>query len=156
MRVAIGDFITIWTGRGMALLQFVFKDHLDIPHIRVLPGFYSKELFDPTDLVNQTECFTVGFPVAAAQRRGIIEFVGRCPVPSDFTRPQYSRDVHFIDDEFLGWHIIENETLKTRLVKRLSPKERTFPPAGLWNDTLLIERLDKGWSLESWADYPRS
>jgi hypothetical protein len=57
---------------------------------------------------------------------------------------------HMVRGEFLGWHIVNTATWHNTLVKNLSSEEKKLSPWGIWNDTLLIERLTNDWSLENW------
>jgi hypothetical protein len=52
--------------------------------------------------------------------------------------------------EILGWHIVNAETLYHELVKELTDEQKLLSPWGCWNDTLLIEMLDEGFSLQNW------
>jgi len=50
--------------------------------------------------------------------------------------------------DFVGWHIVDNETLWRRKTDKLSDEERKLSPWDSWNDTLLSERIASGWTLE--------
>jgi hypothetical protein len=40
--------------------------------------------------------------------------------------------------------------LKRELKKVLDEKDLKLSPHGIWNDTLIIERLEENWRLENW------
>ena len=94
--------------------------------------------------------FNIGFPVKAALRRKIINRVGKFEIPRAYEMPLQSRSKHNIRGAFLGWHIIDNKTVKRELKKELSENELKLSPHGIFNDTLLIEYLEKDWRLTNW------
>jgi hypothetical protein len=151
MKIKIGDVFAISTTKGIGCLQYAHIDDQNIEFIRVLSGLF-KELppnFD--ELVRKKERFVIGFPLSAAFRRRIVERIGSYTVPDWFEMPRYFRDMHKVRGEFLGWHILDKKTWHRRLVKELSPAEKELSPAGIWNDTLLKERLVADWSLDNWG-----
>ena len=88
--------------------------------------------------------------VVDTNKRKIVELVGFYPA-NGFKKPEYMRTEHNVRGEFLGWHIINTETWKRELVKSLSLEQKELSPWGVWNDTLLIERLVDNWSLKNWT-----
>ena len=151
MELKIGDVFAISTAKGTGYLQYVYTDREDIEFVRILSGLF-KGLQPKLDvIVRQPERYVVGFPVSAAFRRKIIERTGTYVVPDWFGMPRYFRSPHRVRGENLGWHIIDNWDWSRRFVQQLSPTEKLLSPAGIWNDTLLKERLESDWSLETWG-----
>lgn len=62
------------------------------------------------------------------------------------------RDTHWVRGEFRGWQIVNLETLHTENVQTLTPEQKKLSQIGIWNDTLLRERLESGWTLEQWTE----
>ena len=148
-RIKTGDIFEIKTSKGKAYLHYIFKDETNGDLVRVLPGLYSDQPDDVESLASADESFLVFFPLSAANRKKIVEKVGH--YTSDYTRPEYMRTEHYIRGEFLGWHIIDTDTWQRELVKELNDSQKQLSPWGIWNDTLLVERLEEGWTLDSWC-----
>jgi hypothetical protein len=144
-----GDVFSIKTTKGLTYLQYVAKDRFGIEQIRVLAGSFKSECTDVLGLVESTEQFIVGFPLLAAYKRKIVNFVGSYPL-NNFKSPKFFRTRHNVRGEILGWHIVNAETLYHELVKELTDEQKLLSPWGCWNDTLLIEMLDEGFSLQNW------
>ncbi len=68
-----------------------------------------------------------------------------------FIKPKFMRTKHLVRGVFLGWYIVNTDTLHHQLVQDLSPEEKMLSPWGIWNDTLLIQRLVENWELEQWS-----
>ena len=148
-KIKIGDIFEINTSKGKAYLHYVFKDETNGDLVRILSGLYSDRPAELESLASKKESFFLFFPLSAANRKKIVEKVGY--YVSDITRPKYMRTEHYIHGEFLGWHIINTDTWERELVKELSDDQKQLSPWGVWNDTLLIERLEEGWTLNSWC-----
>ncbi len=149
-RSKLGNVFEIDTKKGGALLQYIHFSE-DIGEMtRVF--FYTKpqNSNDLSNLSSLKEDFFLFFPLSAAFRKGIVRKVGHAPVPAS-GKPKYMRTKHAVRGEFLGWHIVDVDTWKRRLVKDLSDEEKQLSPWGIWNDTLLIERLEAGWTLDNWV-----
>jgi hypothetical protein len=149
-KIKLGDIFEIVTPIGKAYLHYIYKDQSIGDMIRVLPGVYSERPDSFDQIAGSKERYMVFFPVSAANKRKIIEQVGYYPA-TGFTKPDYMRTEHTVRGEFLGWHIINTETWQRQLVKKLSSEQKELSPWGVWNDTLLIERLSNNWSLQNWT-----
>ena len=147
-RIKIGDIFEIETSKGKAYLHYIFKDDTNGDLVRVLSGLYSNLPDDLEDIASKDEDFIVFFPLSAANRKKIVEKVGH--YRNDFKRPEYMRTEHYVRGEFLGWHIINTDTWQRKLVKELDDNQKKLSPWGIWNDTLLIERLEERWTLDNW------
>ena len=149
-RIKIGDIFEINTSKGKAYLHYIFKDKMTGELLRVLPGLYSERPASFDKLAGSKEKFMIFFPLSAANKQNIVERVGYYPAES-FGKPNYMRTEHNVKGAFLGWHIVDTNTWQRHLVKNLTPEQKQLSPWGIWNDTLLIERLVDNWSLESWG-----
>jgi hypothetical protein len=148
-RIKIGDIFEIGTPKGKAYLHYVYKDKLIGDLIRVLPGLYPKRPDNFRELAESKERYMIFFPLSAAYNKKSIEYVAHLD-STDFTKPDYMRDKHIVRGEFIGWHIVDTNTMSRQLVKNLTSQQKELSPWGIWNDTLLIERLAEGWTLEEW------
>jgi hypothetical protein len=149
-KIKIGDIFEINTPKSKAYLHYIYKDKAMGDLIRVLPGLYSERPVSFDKLAASKEKFMIFFPLSAANKQKIVERVGYYP-SDNFGRPKYMRTEHIVKGDFLGWHIINTDTWERQLVKTLSTEQKQFSPWGIWNDTLLIERLVNGWSLEDYG-----
>ena len=116
--------------------------------VRVLPGFFEDEPENLVGLISDSELFSVFFPLQSAHRKGLVEKISNHSLPENYKKPEYMRSRHVIRGEFKGWHIINTKTKKRELVKELSNFQIGLSPWGIWNDTLLVERLVEGWTPE--------
>jgi len=152
VRSRIGDVIEIPTPKGLAYAQFTHK-HDTPPRygslLRVLPGLFPQRPSDFSELLSQPPVFTTFFPLGAACNRGIVRIVASEPIPS--------HSASF--PVFRNWHRDRNgkragpwflwDGLREWRAERLSPEQlREYPPLGVWNDNLLVERILAGWRHE--------
>jgi hypothetical protein len=150
-RLHFGDVFEIATSKGIAYLQLCAVDKDGIQLVRVIKGVYPSHPVNLDEIVSEPELFMVHFPLVAACQRKLISKVGNYPLPSDFQAPEYMRTTYVRQGKFMGWHIVNTETLNRRFVECLSPSEVKLSPWGVWNDTLLKERIESGWNLENWT-----
>lgn len=150
-KMIIGNIYEINTEKGKAYLHYIFKDDELGELVRVLPGLYSEKPTNFNELVESEELFSVFFPLSFANKKKIVEFVGNYS-DKKFTKPNYMRSEHIVKGEFLGWHIVNTDTWERQLVKKLSQEQKTLSPWGIWNDTLLVERLVGNWKLSEWCN----
>lgn len=148
-KIKLGDIFEITTPKGKAYLHYVNKDKTTGELIRVLQGLYKEEPTDLDKLVGSSELFYVSFPLSYAYKKGIVKVVGNYN-PLIFDIPKYMRSEHIIKGNFLGWHIINTNTWERTLVKNLTDEQKKLSPWGIWNDTLLIEKLTNNWNLDKW------
>lgn len=147
-RVRIGDVIEILTARGLAYAQYTHRKSQWGALLSVLPGFHEVRPTDLIALVNQREKFRTFFPLQAAVSSGIFEVIGNVPVPrhaEDFPR---FRSAGFVDREgqVHDWYLWDGET-STKL-EALTLALRRLPILQVWNDTLLIHRIEEEWTPE--------
>jgi hypothetical protein len=148
--IELGDVFEIKTGKGMAYFQCVKIDKIKGDLINVFNKFYDQRPQPISKVVDVGDHYFVGFALAAAHKRRLVEKVANVPLPNNFELPVYMRDKHVVRGEFLGWHIIDVKTLKRQFVEELSPEQKQLSPIGIYNDTLLKEMLERGWSLKNW------
>ncbi|MBC7487756.1 MAG: hypothetical protein H7282_13485 [Cytophagaceae bacterium] len=149
MRIKLGDIFEINTVKGKAYLHYIYKDPTIGDLVRVLPGLHSERPANFNELAGSKEKYVIYFPLAAANKRKIVEKVGS--YLSKFEKPKYMRAYHSVRGEFLGWHIIDTDSWQRKLVKSLNSEQKQLSPWGVWNDTLLVENLITDWSLENWT-----
>jgi hypothetical protein len=52
--------------------------------------------------------------------------------------------------KLISWHIIDYNTWNRKSVIKLNEIQIRLSPFEIWNDTLLVERLEDDWDLEKW------
>jgi hypothetical protein len=144
--------IEIPTPDGLAYAQFTHK-HETPPRfgalLRVLPGLFPQRPLDFSELVSKSPVFTTFFPLGAACNRGIVHIVASEPIPPHSAAFPIFRNSHrdrtgkragpwFLWDGQREW---KSESLS-------EDQLRDYPPLGVWNDTLLVERIVAGWRHE--------
>jgi hypothetical protein len=150
-KIKIGDVFSITTPKGKAYFQYVYDNKEICELIRVLPGIYTEAPFDLLRFVAEKEMYMVHFPLKAALKKGIIDFVGDFGLPKNFELPQIMRIDYSDAEGNQGWHIVNYNTWQRVYVKTLSREQLKLSPWEIWNDTMLIERLSDNWNLEQWV-----
>jgi len=82
---------------------------------------------------------------------GIVRDVQNCELPTNFELPSQMRSKNTNKNcNLIGWHIVDYNTWQRKTTVELSKEQMKLSPWDTWNDTLLIERLSSGWTLENW------
>lgn len=149
MTIEPGEVFTIKTNIGYGFLQFIQMSNLGIEIIRVLEPIKQKNQITQEE-VNILERYSVQFVVKTALRRKLIERAGKFQIPNQYHVPIKGRTEHIIRGEFIGWHIVDQQTLKRELKTKLTNQDILLSPHGHPNDTLLREWLESNWRLENW------
>ena len=141
MKIHPGEVFAIRTKIGFGFFQFIKLDNLGIEIIRVLESIKQQNEISQEE-VDIPERYTVHFVVKAALGKKLIEKTGIFKIPDFYKVPAKAREKHVIRGEFLGWHIVDQQTLKRQLKKELSVEDLKLSPHGHPNDTLLKEYLE--------------
>lgn len=149
MKIQEGEVFAIETKNGFGFLQYIMPDQFGIEITRVLEPIKPHNELSQYD-VDLPERFTIHFVINAALRKKLIYRTGVFQIPTNYVVPSKAREKHRIRGEFLGWHIIDQKTLKRELKQVLSPEDLKLPFHGHPNDTLLREYLETDWRLENW------
>jgi len=148
-RLKIGDIIQIPTCKGFAYAQYTHKHPQYGALIRVFHKFYDTPTHNYLQLASQAERFATFFPLGAAVNRKIVTIAGNAPIPT--YAQQFPTFRAGVIDPSTGkvptWWLWDGE--KEWLVGELTTEQRKLPIRGIWNDTLLIERIESGWTPET-------
>ncbi|NTI39781.1 hypothetical protein G6L94_00695 [Agrobacterium rhizogenes] len=140
-----GDVFEISTGKGEAYFQCVSKNKEMGWAIRILPGTYPVGYAGLDALIEKAINFWIFFPVAAALKAKIIRKIGSYDVPSHSKQmPLFRAGV--VDPQTRkveNWWLWDGE--KSWMVGEITAEQRKLPIKGIWNDTLLIQRIEEGW-----------
>jgi len=150
-RLKVGDVFEIVTPKGKAYIQYILNNATIGELIRVLPGVYDKQPHNLADIVDKKEEYFVHFPIKAANKQKIIELIGNFELPHQLEIPKQFRTLKKDrDGNLIGWQIVDYDTWQREPVCKLSAQQQKLSPWGTWNDTLLVERISQGWSLDKW------
>lgn len=145
-----GDIFAIETPGGTAYLQYTLRDPTMGPLIRVLPGLH-EQVPDLGALAQRRESFWLFFPLGSAVRRRIVRRVATAAIPDRARSMPLMRSPGPIEDgRVVRWAIMNGGDI-VRWVDRLDSEERDLSERSIWNDTLLVERLQSGWSPRDWS-----
>ena len=145
-RVKVGDVVEIPTSKGLAYAQCTHSikqwGHL----LRVLAGFHERRPQNFTPVVEADESFRTFFPLQAAVSKGIFQVVANVAVPEDAIEFPLFRAAGHVDREGVvhNWFLWDGE--KEWRVDGLTEEQFRLPLRQVVNDTLLIERLEEGWT----------
>lgn len=147
----VGTVYAIKTSIGYGLFQCVQHDDIGIDVVRVLqPIIQNIGEFSP-ELLQERERYFIKFTVQAALNRKLILFIGKYNVPSSVKVPKKYRFLDLVPHRNIrNWYIVDAKTNGMRLISNINEKFLSLSSDGIWNDTLLIERLEEGWTLENW------
>ena len=148
-KVKIGDVVEIRTRQGLAYAHYTHKHKLYGALLRVFNGIHDAPLNTYEDVVTQRPAFSVFFPLSAAVNKKIVSIVGNVAVPSEAQIFPIFRGgtVHPSTHKVEVWWLWDGE--REWRVGDLTDEQRTFPILGVWNDTLLIERIESHWTPET-------
>lgn len=148
-KLMLGDIVEISTSRGLAYAQFTHKHKQFGALIRVLAGFHELRPNSFDHLAGRAAAFVCFFPLSAAVDKGIVNVVGNASIPDEAQKLPIFRDG--IADPTTGkvavWWLWDGEN--EWKVGTLTSEQRKLPIRGVWNDTLLIERIQSEWTPET-------
>lgn len=148
-RVKPGDVVEIPTSKGLAYAQVILKDNQWGALLRIVPELHKERPSDFSLLLQQAETFKVFFPLGAAVHRGIFEIVANGAIPDSSKGMPVFRSAGHIDrtGRVHFWWIEDGKNYHK--VGKLSQQQKKLPLLEVINDTLLIERIEQGWTPET-------
>jgi hypothetical protein len=149
MKLESGDIFSIKTSKGFGFLQYVETDDLGIEYVRILFPLKNEKIISQAE-VDLKERWSIGFPLKAATRKKLVMKIGNFDFPINYKADEYARSEHNVGGEHLGWRIIHRKSLKGEFKNKLENEDMKLSPHGIFNDTLIIEYLEKDWKLENW------
>jgi hypothetical protein len=153
-KARVGDIVEIRTKKGFAYAQYTHKNQQYGYLLQVLPGFHHSPPIDFAPLANDDTTLLAFVPLQAALNRNIFEIVSNVKIPDRKVPFPLFRAAGGAADKVTGklntWWLWNGE--RSWIIGGLAPEQRKLPIEGVWNDTLLIERIESGWRPE---DDPR-
>jgi hypothetical protein len=140
-----GDVVEVETPKGFAYAQYTHKHATNGALIRVLQGLFGSRPTNFAEIVQRPEQFLLFFPLGAACNRGIVRVVAEEEIPASAqTFPLFRSGSADAQGEVKVWFLWDG--VREWRVDRLTPEQKKLPlRPGVWNDTLLIERIVSGW-----------
>lgn len=147
--VKIGDVVEICTANGLAYAKYVQKHKQYGALIKVFRGFYEDRPDPIAQVVSGEALFQCFFPLSAAVKRNIVKIVGSSPLSSEEARFPIFRAgvVNPATGKVETWWLWDGDN--EWRVDRLTAEQRKLPIRGVWNDALLVERIERGWTPEN-------
>ena len=147
-RLKIGDIVEIKTSKGLVYAQYTHKNARYGALLRIFLGFYNQRPENINSVLNEGVQFSTFFPLSAAIGEKIVEIVGNYVVHSNLQDfPVFRAGV--VDPstgKVAVWWLWDGQGEEK--VGSLTSEQRKYPIRGVWNDTLLIERIEAGWTPE--------
>lgn len=148
-RVRIGDIIEIPTRIGLFYAQYTHDDPDYGELIQVTKNSFGKRPRNLEEILDKRIGIIIFFPLNAAVHRKIFDVIGNLPIPSHRSRFPVFRCPGGTDKEgnVKQWKFWDGRHLWPEIwLTQLTDKQKKLPIEGVWNDTLLIERLEEGWT----------
>lgn len=143
-RIKTGDIFEIRTPQGFAYLQNVLKHEEWGNLIRILEPIFEVRPAAFEHIAAQPERFMTFFPLAAAQARRIVQFVGTATLPAHCRKfPLFKTPGNIDKGRVLDWWLWDGQT--SWKIGNLSEEHRYLPVQMVMNDTRLIERIADNW-----------
>jgi hypothetical protein len=148
-RVQIGDIIEIPTVKGLAYAQYTHQHPTHGGLIRVFDALFENRPSGFSQLINGPVRFSTFFPVAAAIKRAVVSVVGHENVaPHNHSFPVFRNGVADPKTKKVAvWWLWDGE--REWKVGAITLDQRKMPIVGVWNDTLLVERIESEWTPSS-------
>jgi len=152
--VKIGDIIEIETAKGFFYAQYTHKDKTYGDLIQVTKNSFPERPGDLEEVISDDVGIITFFPLNIAVRRKIFSVIGNRPVPEKRRQFPLFRVRGYIDRSgtVRQWKFWDGQkTWPEQWLTELTDKEMELPIEGIWNDTLLIDRLETGWMPREYA-----
>jgi len=148
-RIKFGDIIEIKTSKGYGYMQYTHKDSMLGNLVRVFKGIYIKPLEDLQVLEDKEIQFTTFFPLQTAVNQNIVTVIANKKVRKDLQPFPLLKSMLAQDKETWkakSWELWDGEKVIGLIRPPLTQEQINLPISEVINDTLLIERIDSGWT----------
>jgi len=147
-KLKIGDVVEIKTTKGLVYAHYTNKDSKWGSLLRVFQRFYDIRPEGLEDVVKGEPMFITFFPLSAAVKQDIVSIAGNVVVPPEAQAfPIFRNGVPDpVTRKIKVCWLWDGE--KEWKVGELTPALRKLPILEVVNDTLLIERIESGWTSE--------
>lgn len=145
-RIKIGDVIEIPVKSGFAYAQYVHKHAKYGSLLLVFSTIHNKSITDFSFLKDGLHYFAF-FPLGPSVNQKIFNIVSNQSLPDyAINFPLFKTGVENSIGKVENWWLWDGD--KEWKVDELNEEQKKLSYRGIWNDTLLIERIEQGWSPE--------
>lgn len=147
-KVRLGDIIEVPTSKGHAYAQYINDHPMWGQLICVFDAvFYARPASFDAISAGPTR-FKVFFPLAAAVQAGIFEVICNQPIAGDNQPFPVFRDGNADSNgRVTVWYLWDG--VREWKIGALTPEQRKLPLRSIWNDTMLIHKIENGWTPET-------
>lgn len=145
--VRIGDVVEFKTQSGFAYALYTHKHALYGALMRVSKQVLAERPENGFNLLfDEDVLFSCFFPLAAALKRNLVCVVANVDVPSGLkTFPIFRAGIADPTTKRVrDWWLWDGEN--EWKVGAITDEQRKYPIRGVWNDTMLIERIESRWT----------
>jgi hypothetical protein len=148
-RIRLGDVIEIGTQNGLAYAQLTHIHPRFGPLLRILRGIDQTRPRNLRSVVGRETQFQTFFPLQQAVNRKIVAVIGNEEIPDPWKAfPVFRSGIPDPGTRKVStWFLWDGERAKR--IEKLTTAQARLPIKELVNDTLLIERIESGWTAES-------
>lgn len=144
-RPKIGDVIEIGTKKGLAYAHVIHR-HREFGYLlRVLSALHKTRPSSFGQLVEGEEAFLTFFPLGPACSREIVSIVAHAPAPKASQGFPLFRvaGARGRDGQVINWLLWDGD--REWRADRPNSELEHLPIRAIWNDTLLVERIEQAW-----------
>jgi hypothetical protein len=143
-----GDIFEIATTKGKAYLQNLLRYPQWGALIRVSEQLFDVRPSEINEIFARGHRFLIFFPLNAAAKQGIVEYVGTMPVPHELEKLPLFRDGNpDREGKVKDWWLWDGE--REWKIGQLSLEQRKLPIVEIVNDTALIYYIETGYRPEN-------
>lgn len=149
----VGDVFRLRTDKGVAFFQCVAiaakKTDLDV--IRVFETVYPTACdIELSRIIEQTKFFFLKYPLAYVHKSLRVKQVGFYELDSSVSVPNCNRILIRDNHGKPYWQVWDGKDIYKKT--KLSAKEKKYSPLVFWNDEMIANQLDAGFTLEKWGE----
>lgn len=144
-RKKLGDVIEFRVRGGVAYALYTHEHPEYGSLLRVWNRIHEIDLVDFDAFIQIDSSFCCFFPLGAALSRGIVKVAGNVLVPKSLkVFPTFRTGMVEPDGSVKTWWLWDGtSSLK---IGSLTEAQAKLPTRGIWNDTLVVARVEQGWT----------
>ncbi|MHC1724909.1 MAG: hypothetical protein AB9866_02605 [Syntrophobacteraceae bacterium] len=148
-RLQIGDVIEIKTQVGLAYAIYTHKAKPYGTLLRVFDTLYGQRPGSFNHVVLLKVRFSTFFPLQAALSRGLVEIAGHVKIPPQLQPFPLFRNgtPDPITKKVKTWWLWDGK--EEWMIGELTEEQRRLPIEGIINYTMLVDRIESGWTPEN-------
>ena len=151
-RLKLGDVVEISTRDGFVYMQYTHRHKQYGYLVRVFVGEYGARPVDFDDVTSSEVRFPALLPLQTLVNKGIFEVVGNEQVRLDLAEfPMFRAGIPSPSSKRVeNWWLWDGECEYP--LGELTDEQKCLPIRGIWNDTMLIRRIEENWRPEAAAN----